>query len=101
MSAKPNQLPGLVERFGLTRDDVGRTVWAIDAQGRKLSGAAAVNAALAELGVGWRVLAAAGRLPGLDWLEERVYRWVAANRSWLSRLWGSTPECERPGVHCM
>jgi predicted DCC family thiol-disulfide oxidoreductase YuxK len=101
VSALPNQLPGLTSRFGLTREEVDRSVWAIDAAGRRQSGAAAVNAVLTELGGRWRLLAGLGRLPQLAGLEELAYRWVAANRSWLSRLWGATPECERPGVRCI
>jgi predicted DCC family thiol-disulfide oxidoreductase YuxK len=100
VSALPNQLPRLAERFGLSDADVDRTVWTVDSEGRKLSGAAAVNAALSRLGGVWRGIAAAGGLPVVSWAEERGYDWVAANRGWLSRLWGTTPECERPGTGC-
>jgi predicted DCC family thiol-disulfide oxidoreductase YuxK len=96
----PNQLPGLAEKFQLSRRDVDSSVWTIDAEGRKLSGAAAVNLALAQLGGVWRWVAAVGRLPLVSWLEERIYGWVARNRGWLSRLWGTTPECEHPESGC-
>jgi predicted DCC family thiol-disulfide oxidoreductase YuxK len=100
VSALPNQVPGLADHYGLTRADVDRAVWSVDAEGRMLSGAAATNAVLAELGGLWRLLAAAGRLPVISWLEERAYRWIAAHRSWLSELWSTIPECERPGGRC-
>jgi predicted DCC family thiol-disulfide oxidoreductase YuxK len=100
VSALPNQLPGLAEKFHLSRRDVDSSVWTIDAAGRKLSGAAALNLALAQLGGVWRLVAAIGRLPLVSWLEERVYGWVARNRGRLSHLWGTTPECERPGSGC-
>jgi predicted DCC family thiol-disulfide oxidoreductase YuxK len=100
VSALPNQLPGLPERFGLSRADVDRSVWAVDSEGRKLSGMAAINAALSRLGGAWKRIAGAGALPLIAWAEERGYRWVAANRGRLSHLWATTPECERPGTGC-
>jgi predicted DCC family thiol-disulfide oxidoreductase YuxK len=100
VSALPNQLPGLAEKFQLSRQELDRSVWTIDLEDRKLSGAAAVNLGLAQLGGVWRWVATIGRLPLVSWLEERVYSWVARNRGLLSRLWGTTPECERPESGC-
>ena len=90
MSALPNQTPGLIERFGLTREQVDRAVWTVSGAER-LSGAAAVNRALAELGGGWRHLAAIYRIPGLRQAEDHLYRAAAANRSKLSHLWSDPP----------
>ena len=100
VSALPNQLPGLAEKFRLSRRDLDRSVWTIDLEGRRLSGAAAVNLALSQLGGVWSWVAAVGRLPLVSWLEERAYGLAARNRGLLSRLWGTTPECERPESGC-
>jgi len=98
--ALPNQTPQLVERYGLTRADVDREVWAIDADGRKFSGAAATNQVFNELGGVWGVVGAAYNFAPVRWLEDRVYRWIATHRSLLSRWWSTTPECEQEEVEC-
>jgi len=92
--ALPNQTPGLIERYGLSRAAVDREVWTIDANGAKLGGAAAINRMLAELGGAWPWLSRALRLAPLFWLEDRAYRWVAAHRHRLAR-WGIAPELEK------
>jgi len=97
--ALPNQTPGVRERAGLTKEQVDRSAWAIDASGRRYEGAAAVNRALDELDR-WRFLAALFRLPVIRQLEEVFYRWFSANRGRFAR-WGITPACERPGTSCL
>jgi len=96
--ALPNQTPGLIERYGLSRAAVDQEVWTIDAGGGKLGGTAAVNRVLAELGGVWPWLSRALWLAPLFWLEDRVYRWVAAHRHRLAR-WGIAPECGE-GIDC-
>jgi len=90
--ALPNQAPDLIEQYGLTRAEVDRDAWAIDLAGRKWAGAAAINRVLQELGGGWAWLAALYRFAPMRWIEDRLYRWVVVNRSWLSRFWGTEPE---------
>lgn len=97
--ALPNQQPGLIQRYGLTREAVDREAWTIDPSGRKYAGAASINRVLEELGNGWRWLAALYRVPPVRWLEDLGYRWFAAHRSWFA-WWGVTPECDEPGVEC-
>jgi predicted DCC family thiol-disulfide oxidoreductase YuxK len=87
--ALPHQIPRLIERCGLTRADVDRAVWLIGPDGKKWSGAAAINRALMELGGRWRWLAALYRVAPLRWMEDRIYRWVAEHRSLLSRWWSA------------
>jgi predicted DCC family thiol-disulfide oxidoreductase YuxK len=82
----------LIEQFDLTREEVDREVWAIDADGRKFAGAAAINRVLQELGGIWAWLARLYRLAPIRWIEDLVYRWVAAHRGRLSRVWGAEPE---------
>ena len=99
MLALPSQLPGTTQRFGLTRDQLDRAAWTIDRTGPKLAGAAAVNRTLAALGGGCALIAGLSHVPGIGWLEERAYDWVATHRHALRRL-GVTPECDRPNVPC-
>jgi predicted DCC family thiol-disulfide oxidoreductase YuxK len=87
VSALPNQAPGLIERYGLTREDVDRYVWAIERSGRRYRGAAAIGRVLRELGDGWRVLGWAAALPGAG----LVYALVARIRGRLSAVWGDPP----------
>jgi predicted DCC family thiol-disulfide oxidoreductase YuxK len=95
----PNQTLGLRQQIGLSKQQVDRAVWAIDASGRRYEGAAAINRILKELGR-WRHLAMLYRLPLTRQAEDRCYRWFAANRGRFAR-WGITPACERPGVGCL
>lgn len=83
--------PGVGERTGLRPADLEASVWTVDSDGTRRRGAAAVNRTLRELGSGFRLLASAGQVPPLGWLEERGYRFVAARRSWFSRLWSDPP----------
>ncbi len=92
MLALPNQTPHLIEQFGLTREEVDREVWAIDADGRRFAGAAAINRVLQELGDVWAWLARLYRSAPIRWIEDRAYRWVAAHRDRLSRVWSAEPE---------
>lgn len=101
MLALPSQTPQLRERYGLSLAQTEAEAWVIAlASGRRWSGAAATNRVLAEHGGVWAVLAALYQLPPLRWLEDRLYRWIAAHRGWLARFYSATPECERPGVQC-
>ena len=94
-----NQAPGALEKYGVSRHDADRAAWTVDVDGRRLSGAAAINRVLHELGGGWRALAALYRLAPLAALEEAIYRWFAPRRSRFHRL-GVTPECAEPGANC-
>ena len=87
MSALPNQRPGLIERLGLTRDDVDRYAWAIEPSGRRFRGAAAIGRALRELRGGWLVIGWMAVLPGAG----LVYAFVARARGRLSAVWGDPP----------
>lgn len=98
--ALPNQTPGLIEKYGLTRAQVAREVWVIEADGKQFAGAAATNRILRELGGVWSLVSGLYLLPPVRWLEDRLYEWVAANRGQLARWWSAPPECEQPGVDC-
>jgi len=64
-----------------------------------LSGAAAVNRVLAELGGFWFWIARLYRLTPIRWMEDWTYRRVADHRSDL-RFWSTIPECDQPRVRC-
>ena len=96
----PNQTPGVLAQYGLTRAAADHDAWAITAGGQRFAGAAAVRQVLAALGGPWAVLARVmGREP-VAWVADRVYRRIAANRKAISRFWGTAPECARPGITC-
>lgn len=92
MLAIPSQASGVAERYGLTREELDRAGWAIERDGTRHCGAAAVNRALAELGGGWARLAAAYRLPPVRALEDAVYEVVVRTRHWLGYLTRTPPE---------
>jgi predicted DCC family thiol-disulfide oxidoreductase YuxK len=94
-----NQVPGVLERYGVTRAEADLAAWTIDDQGARLHGAAAVNRVLRELRGGGRIVASLYRLRPLAAIEEAFYRWFAKRRSRFHRL-GVTPECEEPGSSC-
>ena len=78
----PNQEPRLIERLGLSRAEVQRAAWAVEAEGRRFEGAAAINRVLRELGGGWALLAALYRVRPFRWVEDRYYARVARRRAW-------------------
>jgi predicted DCC family thiol-disulfide oxidoreductase YuxK len=94
-----SQRSGALERYGITREQADRAAWTIDARGRRLEGAAALNRVLEELGGGWKLMARAYRLRPIAAAEEAIYRWFAPRRSRFHRL-GVTPECDDPAAGC-
>lgn len=99
MLAIPSQQPGVESTYGLTRAELDREAWAIERDGRKRGGAAAINLVLHELGGPWRIVAILYRVPVVKQIEELLYRWFATHRSWFAR-WGVTPECDEPEASC-
>jgi predicted DCC family thiol-disulfide oxidoreductase YuxK len=82
-------VPQQMQELGLTDADGMEQVWFVDENGRLTGGAAAVNAVLG--GIWWaRPFSWLSRLPLARQLEDKVYRWVADNRT---RLSGGTPQC--------
>lgn len=84
------QSPGGPEHFGVSLDQALEQAWALDSRGELHGGAAAINAALGGV-VGVRLPLLIYRIPGIRHLQDRVYRWVAANRY---RLPGHGGTCE-------
>jgi len=97
--AVANQKPGVLQRYGLTREQVDRSAWVIDPSGARLEGAAAMNRVLGELWGYPSWLARPSRLRFVAGLEDAFYRWFAPRRSKFHRF-GVTPECDEPGAGC-
>jgi predicted DCC family thiol-disulfide oxidoreductase YuxK len=67
----------------------------LDSTGAVYSGAEAANAAFSAA-IGTRIPLAVYRIPGMRFIEEAIYRWVATHRY---RFPGTTPYCEsHPGA---
>lgn len=90
----PFQRPGVPESIGATPEECAGSVQWRGADGTRLEGAAAVNAALAEaLGSSLPVTAYRRSSGG----QERLYHWVAERRG---RLPGVRPWCARYPDDC-
>jgi len=98
IDALPSQLPGVLERFGLTREQADREVWVFEADGTVTSGAEAIFRTLEVLG--WTRLAALSRLAWARPLARWGYAWFARNRHLFAR-WGVAPECSDPDRGCL
>lgn len=90
------QREGVLETFGLTEEQAAGAVWLLD-DGHLHSGAAAVSGTL-DAALGTRLFLRLHRLPGIRWLQDRVYTLIADNRY---RLPGAVPWCEEHPGDCM
>jgi predicted DCC family thiol-disulfide oxidoreductase YuxK len=89
------QSPGAAQRLGIAPTSLLESVRWLDSSGAVYSGAEAANAAFSAA-IGSRIPLAIYRIPGIRFIEEAAYRWVAANRY---RFPGTTPYCEsHPGA---
>jgi predicted DCC family thiol-disulfide oxidoreductase YuxK len=82
ISVRANQEAGLIESLGLSRAEVDRAAWAVEPDGRKFEGAAAINRVLRELGGGWSLLGSLYLGAPVRWVEDRYYERVAHRRAW-------------------
>ena len=76
----PFQKPGTPAAHGLTVADCERVAWTVTPDGRRFSGAAAINVACATA-IGTRLPWLLYRLPGIRWLQDRIYALIAHNRT--------------------
>lgn len=95
----PNQARGALARYGVTREEADCSAWAVDEQGRRYEGAAAVNAVLRELGGAAGVLGRAFQVRPVAVVEDLAYRWFARRRHRFGRF-GVRPACDEPGSDC-
>lgn len=79
-----------LESWGLSRQDVGRAAWWVDADGRLARGHRAVGRALQAGGGGRRAAGWIVVTPPASWVAAGLYRLVVR---WRHRLPGATPAC--------
>ncbi|MGW6375635.1 thiol-disulfide oxidoreductase DCC family protein [Rhodococcus sp. NPDC055112] len=82
------QQRGAPERFGVDTEAALEQAWAVDSRGDRYAGAGAINAALSGV-LGTRIPLFVYRIWGIRQLQDRLYRWVAANRHRLPGKGGS------------
>jgi predicted DCC family thiol-disulfide oxidoreductase YuxK len=68
--------------MGLSREEIGRAVWAVETGGRRFEGAAAISRVLRELGGVWAVVGSFYFFPPFRWLEDAYYQRVSRRRAW-------------------
>jgi predicted DCC family thiol-disulfide oxidoreductase YuxK len=90
------QSPGTAQRLGIAAHSLLESVRWLDSSGAVYSGAEAANAAVSAA-IGTRIPLVIYRIPGVGFIEEAIYRWVAANRY---RFPGTTPYCESHPSAC-
>jgi len=89
-----SQCPDILERFGLTREQVHSAVWAVRDE---TTGGAHAVAVVLDTALGTRLVERVYRLPLVGWTLEAAYRWVAAHRYMFP---GVTPWCEAHPGQC-
>jgi predicted DCC family thiol-disulfide oxidoreductase YuxK len=94
--AIPCQRPGAAESVGLTPEDCESAAWAVAPDGRLYRGAEAMNVALSAA-LRTRLPHVLYELPVIGRWQDRVYRWVAANRR---RLPGDVAHCSQHPEDC-
>jgi predicted DCC family thiol-disulfide oxidoreductase YuxK len=90
------QSAGAAERLGVERSHLLEAVRWLDSSGNVYSGAEAANAALSSA-IGTRLPLLVYRIAGIRFVEDIVYRWVAAHRH---RFPGTTPYCQSHPAAC-
>lgn len=93
---EPLQSPGTVERLHISPSELLSSTRWLDASGAVYSGAEGMNAAVSAA-LGTRIPLLLYRIPGIRFIEDFVYRWVAAHRY---RFPGTTPYCESHPAAC-
>jgi predicted DCC family thiol-disulfide oxidoreductase YuxK len=96
LQTEPLQSPGAAERLGVTPSSLLESVRWLDSSGAVYSGAEAANAALSTA-IGTKVPLLLYRIPGVRFIQDAIYRWVAAHRY---RFPGTTPYCESHPAAC-
>ena len=92
----PWQQSGVLQKVGLTREQVRDAAWLIEGS-RQWQGAGAINAALGIV-LCCHFFVRAYRLPGIYQLQNLIYSWVAQHR-YLFR--GIRPHCKDFGADCV
>jgi predicted DCC family thiol-disulfide oxidoreductase YuxK len=96
LRTEPFQAAGSAHRLGIPEARLGESVWWLDDSGAVCGGAQAANEALSAA-LGTRLPLLIFRVPGVRFVQEAIYRWVADHRY---RFPGTTPYCESHPVAC-
>ena len=89
------QVPGVRDRSGLSVEQTDAMVWAVG-DGEPVGGARAIGLALATArGSSWPLWP--WHVPGVPWLLDRIYRFVADHRSWFP---ADEPWCDQHPGRC-
>lgn len=91
-----SQQHGVLDRTGVTADEADVAAWAVGADGSKVGGARGVALALA-VGRDTALPTLPWKVPAVPWVLDRVYEFVARNRT---RLPGDTPWCVEHDGEC-
>lgn len=91
-AVQPYQFIDLVP-FDLTDEQTSEALRFVAADGTVHSGAMAVSHALRRSAPGWRPAGWVLAAPGIRWVADRAYRWIAAHRHQLP---GGTAACKLP-----
>jgi predicted DCC family thiol-disulfide oxidoreductase YuxK len=96
LQTEPLQGHGVAERLGIPPSRLLESTRWLDSSGAVYAGAEAANAALSAA-LGTRLPLVLYRIPGVRFIEDAIYHWVAAHRY---RFPGTTPYCESHPSAC-
>ena len=96
LKTEPLQSVGAAERLGVPASRLLESVRWLDSSGEVYAGAEAANAAVSSA-IGTKLPLALYRVPGMRFVQEAIYRWVATHRY---RFPGTTPYCESYPAAC-
>lgn len=96
LKTEPLQSVGAAERLGVPASRLLESVRWLDSSGEVYAGAKAANAAVSAA-IGTKLPLALYRVPGMRFVQEAIYRWVATHRY---RFPGTTPYCESYPAAC-
>jgi predicted DCC family thiol-disulfide oxidoreductase YuxK len=96
MRIEPLQSAGVADRLGIPPSQLLDSVRWLDESGAVYSGAEAFNAAVSAA-LGTKLPLALYRIPGVRFVQDAIYKWVAAHRY---RFPGTTPYCESHPAAC-
>jgi predicted DCC family thiol-disulfide oxidoreductase YuxK len=96
VQTEPLQGAGVAERLGIREDQLLEAMRWLDSSGAVYTGAEAWAAAWS-VALGSRLPLLIYRVPGIRFIQNTVYRWVANHRY---RFPGTTPYCDSHPVAC-
>ena len=96
LQTEPLQTMGAAERLRILPTQLLDSVRWLDSSGVVYSGAEATNAALSAA-VGTNLPLMLYRMPGVRFIEDAIYKWVATHRY---RFPGTTPYCQSHPAAC-